>query len=63
MKMIIFWDVVLCSLAEVYSRFRGACCLHHQGDESFKTKVVCFGREITGTMATTPKNCPGFESR
>jgi hypothetical protein len=22
-----------CSLVEVYRRFRGACCLHHQGDE------------------------------
>jgi hypothetical protein len=25
--------VVLCSLVEVYQRFRGPCCLHHQGDE------------------------------
>jgi hypothetical protein len=23
----------------------------------------CFSKEITGTKATTPKNCPGFESR
>jgi hypothetical protein len=28
-KMAVFWDVVLCSLVEVYRRFRGACCLHH----------------------------------
>jgi hypothetical protein len=33
MKMTIFWDVVPCSLLEVYRRFRGACCLHHQGVE------------------------------
>jgi hypothetical protein len=24
-------DIAPCSLAEVYRRFRGACCLHHQG--------------------------------
>jgi hypothetical protein len=33
MKMTVFWDVTLCSLVEVYRRFRGACCLNHQGDE------------------------------
>jgi hypothetical protein len=30
-KMAVFWVVVPCSLAEVYQRFRGPCCLHHQG--------------------------------
>jgi hypothetical protein len=30
---------------------------HHQ-DQS-----CCFSGEITGTGATTPKICPGFESR
>jgi hypothetical protein len=30
-KKTVFWDVELCSLVEVYRRFRGACCLHHQG--------------------------------
>jgi hypothetical protein len=29
-SMKIFWDVAPCSLVEVYRRFRGACCLHHQ---------------------------------
>jgi glycogen synthase len=29
MKMTVFWDVVLCSLVEVYQNFRDACCLHH----------------------------------
>jgi hypothetical protein len=33
MKMAVFWVVAPCSLAEVYQRFRGPCCLHHQGDE------------------------------
>jgi hypothetical protein len=34
MKMAVFWVVAPCSLGEVCRRFRGACCLHHQGDES-----------------------------
>jgi hypothetical protein len=31
-KMTVFWVVAPCSLVEVYQRFRGPCCLHHQGD-------------------------------
>jgi hypothetical protein len=31
MKMAVFWVVAPCSLVEVYRRFRGTCCLHHQG--------------------------------
>jgi hypothetical protein len=27
----LFWDVAPCSLVQVYQRFRGAYCLHHQG--------------------------------
>jgi hypothetical protein len=33
MKMSVFWVVALCSLVEVYQRFRGLCSLHYQGDE------------------------------
>jgi hypothetical protein len=29
-KMAVFWVVALCSLVEIYQRFRGPCCLHHQ---------------------------------
>jgi hypothetical protein len=29
--MAVFWVVAPCSLVEVYQRFRGTCCLHHQG--------------------------------
>jgi hypothetical protein len=31
--MAVFWVVAPCSLVEVYRHFRGACCLHHQGDD------------------------------
>jgi hypothetical protein len=30
-----FWDVAPCILVEVNRRFRGARCLHHQGDRHF----------------------------
>jgi hypothetical protein len=33
-KMIVFWDIAPCSLVQVDRRFRGAYCLHPQGDET-----------------------------
>jgi hypothetical protein len=33
-KMAVLWVVATCSLVEVYQRFRGPCCLHHQGYDS-----------------------------
>jgi hypothetical protein len=32
LKMAVFWVIVPCSLVQAYRHFRGACCLHHQGD-------------------------------
>jgi hypothetical protein len=32
-KMAVFWVVSPCSLVEVYRRFIGAYCLHHQDDD------------------------------
>jgi hypothetical protein len=32
MKMAVFWVVAPCSLVKVHQRFRGSCCLHHQGE-------------------------------
>jgi hypothetical protein len=29
-KMAVFWVVAPCSLVEIYHRFRGPCCVHHQ---------------------------------
>jgi hypothetical protein len=31
LMMNVFCVVAPCSVVEVYRRFRGACCLHHQG--------------------------------
>jgi hypothetical protein len=33
-KFKVFWDVLPCSQIDVDLRFRGACCLHHQGDDN-----------------------------
>jgi hypothetical protein len=33
-KTTVFWDVALSSQVKVYRHFRGACCLHYQGDDS-----------------------------
>jgi hypothetical protein len=35
--MAVFWVVVPFGLEEVYQRFRGTCCLHHQGYEGART--------------------------
>jgi hypothetical protein len=35
--MAVFWVVAPYSLVEVYLRFRGSCCLHHQGDAAEST--------------------------
>jgi hypothetical protein len=37
-KMAVFWVVAPCSLVEVYQRFRGPCCLHHQGTDGTTTQ-------------------------
>jgi hypothetical protein len=39
MKIAVFWVVAPCSLVEVYQRFRGPCCLHHQGATTQKTAI------------------------
>jgi hypothetical protein len=31
MKMVVFWDVVPCSIVGSDQCFRGCCCLYHQG--------------------------------
>jgi hypothetical protein len=39
MKVSVFWEVAPSSLVEVYRRFGGSYCLHHQDDE--KLMVIC----------------------
>jgi hypothetical protein len=42
--MTVFWVVAPCTLVEIYWRFRGVCCLHHQSDviASTSEKSVTF---------------------
>jgi hypothetical protein len=39
MKFRVFWNETPCSLAGVNRRFRGAYCLHHQGDDEGSTHL------------------------
>lgn len=32
--MAVFWDIVQCSLTELYRRLRGSCCVRHQGNHT-----------------------------
>jgi hypothetical protein len=40
--MTVFWDVAPCSHVQIDRRFRGDCCLHHQGDELAAREKVCW---------------------
>jgi hypothetical protein len=33
MNIILFWFTAPCSLVEIYGRFGGIYCLHHQNDD------------------------------
>jgi hypothetical protein len=46
MKMADFWVVAPCSLVEANQRFRGPCCLYHQGDESLPRGSHWWVREV-----------------
>jgi hypothetical protein len=43
-----FWDAAPCSFVGVDRRFKGAYCLHHQGDESF----IALMMEVVRTSET-----------
>jgi hypothetical protein len=45
MKIAVFWVIAPCSLLDVYRRFRGACCRHHQGN--------VWRMDIAGTYETS----------
>jgi hypothetical protein len=48
MKMAVFWVVAPWSLVEVYQRFRGTCCLHHQVATTQKTAIFMWSDNAVG---------------
>jgi hypothetical protein len=48
MKMAVFWHIAPCCLV-VYRRYRGACCLHHQGEEF----IIALMMEAASTSETS----------
>jgi hypothetical protein len=60
MKMTVFWVVAPCSLIEVYQRFRGPCCLRHQGPDDGSSKYLCrnVGKLLPDYTALQPRRQP-----
>jgi hypothetical protein len=52
--MSVFWVVAPCSLVDVYRRFRGACCLHNQGESLQNLRII-------DTTTDEPKEPPQTE--
>jgi hypothetical protein len=60
MKITVFWDVALCSLVEIDRCFRGAHCLHHQGDVliALMMEAVSISETLVSFYQTTQRNIP-----
>jgi hypothetical protein len=58
--MAVFWVIAPCSLVEVYQRFRGPCCLHHQGDEW--SILVILGSHCCKNISHGLLGCDAMES-
>jgi hypothetical protein len=54
-KMAVFWVVAPCSLVDVYQRFRGPCCLHHQGLIATTQETAIF--VLTAVRTSNPTSC------
>jgi hypothetical protein len=55
--MAVFWVVATCSLVEVYQRFRGPCCLHHQDGDLWNV-----GKLLPDYTALQPRRQPSSYS-
>jgi hypothetical protein len=54
--MTVLWDVAPCSLVDIYRRFRGVYCLHHQGDLMMEAVITSETSIIF--YETTRRNIP-----
>jgi hypothetical protein len=60
MKMPVSSVVVWRSPAELYRRFRGACCFHHQGDEFRMIEAASTSETSVNFYRTTPYYNRGY---
>jgi hypothetical protein len=62
LKTTVFWVVTPCSKVELYRRFRGACCLHHQGDLQQPRRRITIKRNTWKSVFTICLNvdCVGI---
>jgi hypothetical protein len=51
--MAVFWVLAPCNLEDVYQRFRGACCLHHQGDDALMLEAARTSETLANFYQTT----------
>jgi hypothetical protein len=58
LKMAVVSVVAPCNLIEVYRRFRGACCLHHQGDDHLKLEGATISETSVNFYETTQRYNP-----
>jgi hypothetical protein len=61
--MAVFWVVAPCSMVEVYHRFRGHRCVHHQGDDDGGSKDLSnVGELLPDYTAQQPRRQPSSYS-
>jgi hypothetical protein len=60
--MAVFWVVAPCSLVEVYQRFRGPCCLHHQGESllNYYQTTRCYNPEYSNLHTHRRENLKSY---
>jgi hypothetical protein len=57
MTKTVFWVVATCCLVQIYRRFRGAYCLHNQGNDECSEHLWNVGK-LPYTCKTTRRNNP-----
>jgi hypothetical protein len=59
--MTVFWDVAPCSLIEIYRRYSGAYCLHHnRSDDEGSMYLWNVGKFLPDYMAQHPRRQPSL---
>jgi hypothetical protein len=62
LKMAVFWVVAPCSLVEAEQRFKGTCCLHHQGYDGGSKDLWNVGKLLPDYTALQPRRQPSSYS-